>query len=609
LAESNVNPMLIPFRNLIIALAIACVVGCDYHTDEVYFKDVSAPDWSDVTLQLTSNTTDTIYVFAPTSIGYNGVLGNHRMLEIRAYLNDDQIMYATEVVPVYIDPARFPTGFYNLVLEMTVSGGTGSMADKVNLEKTTITKRYVVALDDDEPAAPAEFTVAENDEQILLSWTPYKKFNFQYYKLTKYCWYDFGGYYDYCWTRELTEQDLAAFVDNSFVGGKAKYELVVGASNKTSATAVREISIPYNPTLTVKVIDPKTMELKWRRPPLENNLASYEISFPNDQDTRTVTVTNVLDTVLTIEPMLAFPATKYVRIIATDKGGNSTPYCDRHSDAFLAIGESFPLNELASVVYSKPLDKYMAIGYVQNRQSLIKINTVTHEVEQSFPSDGGYFGISSNGQYLYVLNEERLVRLDPATFDVISSIPSPVEPWWFDRPRIRVSNNNRMIFGNRVLDMNTGATIQTVTGLLMAISDDGQYIFGATKLFQYNGAAYTGMGFDVFGYTGDFTTDNKLVNYKQGSIAVYDLTAQTQINSISTTASYFSMDPATGLVGGFSDEYDPGPKKFFIYSPTGKQAEKEIDIANISTQYAWITLANNKLVSSVGFIVSVDWYK
>ena len=34
--------MLFSFRSFFVGVMVACIVGCDYHTDEVYFKDVFA---------------------------------------------------------------------------------------------------------------------------------------------------------------------------------------------------------------------------------------------------------------------------------------------------------------------------------------------------------------------------------------------------------------------------------------------------------------------------------------------------------------------------------------------------------------------------------------
>lgn len=603
-------PLLNFWRHVAIAMAILVsffVAGCEYQTDEKFYAEVPRPDWSDVSIDLASLDSDTIYIYQKTELHFNTLIGDHRIKGAYAHLGDILVHTSSDqLVPIIIETEYIPSGTYKLRLELSLTSGTGSLADFREQELGQIYREWTVIIDREIPSKIEITSIEKVDGRLVIRWNGYKKWNFQHYTLTKHCFSAFYGYYDRCWSREVASQDIDMFIDSSFVGGKVKYSLAVKAANHLSEPDEHEIEFPYDPKLEYKWADNRTLELTWRKPEFYNNLASYTISFPNSQDSRTFSVVDVNDTILQVEANMKFPGYKQLAIVANPKMLNDYNYGTTISHNAAIIGKYFPLFQGEMITYNKTLNKYFTIGYKETQRSLLRIDPVSLEAERSFPCTNGMFALSENGEYLYVADDSKLFRIDPSDFTIISEMDFEIN-WWASYRYMRVSNNNRLIVENDVWDLNTGTLIQTLSTTTYSISPSGEFIFGFGKLFRYNGTSYQQVTqFGTLPSWGEFTTDNKFLSYGTASIVVFDLLSMTPERSIPSEARYLHLDPATGLIGGFTDDFAEGPKKFYIFSTTG--LEKQIDISNISTQYSYLHLLNNNLICSCGHIVPVDWY-
>jgi hypothetical protein len=582
-------------------------LSCDYETDEVYYKEIARPDWSDISIDLATLSSDTIYISQTTQLNFDALIGQHKIRGAYAYLGDRLVHTSGEgLFPIVIETEYIPSGTYKLHLEVTLTSGTGSLADLREQELTKVTRDWIVIIDHDVPEKIHITSIEKVDGRLAISWEPYVNWNFQHYTLTKYCYNEFYKYFEHCWTNEIFSQTTTSILDSSFIGGKANYILSIRAANHNSESDEELIEFDYDPALQFEWADNQTLQLSWRRPEFYNSMGSYKIYFPNDVDSRSFNITDVNDTTLQIEGLMKFPAYKQLAVSVTPKKANDYNKGDRISFQFAIIGKYFPWFEGESLTYNSMLKKYFAISYIEFQKSLVSIDPVTLEIERSFPSDEGMFAVSENGEHLYVADNDKLFRLDPMDFTVKEEIDFPVNSSYYKY--MKVSNNKRLVVENEVWDLNTGTMIQTMPTGAYAISPNGEFAFGFGKLYRYNVSTFqevTQLG--TLGSWGEFTTDNRFLSYPGGTIKVFDLSTMSLESAIPCEASYLHLDPATGLIGGFTDDFEQGPKKFYVFSTSGLQ--KEINIANISTQYSYMLLVNDNLVCSSGNIVPVSWYE
>lgn len=602
-------------RNLGVLALLLMLFSCVYEPTDEYFKEIEKANTDDVTFELT-DVTDTIYVYQTTHLGYSAVLGDHRLKIIRVWMGQTLVHYSEQPSTITIDPAHFESGTYKLRVEIETAGGTNSLADIMNKESVTINinKQWVVIIDKEAPAAVHFTSIADNGHgQLELKWEAYKKFNFQSYELTKFCYDSFNQYYSWSWSQQIDHADATSMIDSSFVGGKVKYVISVKAANQQSASDSRELEMPYNLDVQSSWTSTSDIKVSWRKPNLHGSLGSYELTFYPDDDQRRLVVTNVNDTTITFDAKLKFPSWKIIRVEAKPKlayGYLSSAY----GQTDVILGKIFPFHRKYTLVYNAVLNKYFAAGYVNNESAVVSINPDTYEVEHSFPSQQGSFGISPNGQYFYVLSGYTLSRLDPNDFSVldtyeVTSNYDPYYPW-----EMKVSNNNRMIagsaIGSSVWDMNTFTRIQEFnSNYLATISPDGKFLFGYQNLFKFNGVDYSYDGsLDELGSRADFTNDNKLISYSYGTIRIFDLNTMSLVRSILSEASgYVSFDQKSGLIGGFSGDH--GPKFYYIFSVNQNAAIKEFAIGNVDASETSMVLLNNQIICSCGNGVPLSHYE
>jgi hypothetical protein len=599
----------VSLQSLSAVVILLVLFSCQYFPEGKYHKEITPPDWSDVTINLASNTGDTIYLYQTTTLNLAVTIGSHAITEISARLGNSQLLtYSDRIQPIVIDVNNYPSGIYKLTIDITMASGTNNLAEIENVEKKKFSYERVVVIDR-EPPAKINFTVARvSDDQVELKWEAYKKFNFQKYVLTKDCYNDFYHDYLHCWTMEFPSSEATSFIDSSFVAGRARYSIRVVAANKESGSDLAGIEEWYEANLKTRWLDSEKAELSWNKPKVAYNVAGYEIAFSNYDDSRSFYIQGADDTVLQIDGQLNFPAAKQVHLKVKPKGYNDYGYGDAHGFGTLQAGKSFVGFTGTSLSFKPAFNKYFAIGYANNTLSVIQINPDTYAIEQSHPSAEGLYATSEDGTYLYVVNNKKLIRLNATDFSEISTHDFSV----FDPEHVtmKVSNNNVLIISNQVWDLNSFTLKQTLPAGLLDISPDGQFIVGWEKLFHYNGTSFEETATaGTFG-TGEFTSDQKFVSYSS-SIQVFDLVSMSVVKTFTRdpNAGHLRFDAATGLVGGWSDEFVQGAKFFFAYSITTGELVKKIDIANVSSQYSDLLLVNNNLVCSCGVMVSIDWYK
>lgn len=605
-------------RRIFISIVIISIVSCDYEPEGEFFVALSKPNSNGMSIELTGDTNDTLFVYGNAEIIYKSIIQNREVKYFQAFLNGQSIW--TQVMAsgsFFIYTPNYGNGCYSLQIEVNTFSGTGSLADKRGQETLRISKNYVLCIDNSKPDPLAITSIQRVDGTLELIWTKYTKPNFQKYTVTKYCYNQAFQYYEPHWIKEITSREINVLHDSSFIGGKVKYFISVMANNLESDLVQREFEDPYDLDITWEWVDNTNIKFTWRRTPYYKNFSAYTITFRfDDDDTREFEVNNVNDTTLTCDARLTFARTKLVNVVAYPFRVDTYHFDYIYDNTIFHLGTSFPwyaadVYEDKSV-YNLPLNKYFAIQPSAGGYELIRIDPVTNEPEQAFAVvSGSEFLLSDNGQFLYVAKGDNFIRLDPENFSVIqnynvSSICGTNSGYnWLSS----LSGNNRLALtnaaGSFVLDMNTFSLVQQwpYDSKTIYISPTGKYLIRKGDILQWNATQYEQTG--TIGTSKNqifIDADNTLLLDKINTLEVINLNTLTINRTIILEQGYnLRYDPVSGLIGAITDPYSSGPRKFYLYNLNSNEKIKDFSIAG------GIVLMNNSLITP-GYILPLSFY-
>lgn len=120
---------------LINILSFFC--SCEYRTEEDYFIDLRKPSENvSATIDLRNIAKDeTIYIYTITSIEYNLDTDDKKLLDISFTIDDKAIGSYGNII--YISPYNIDNKDHILKVKISLSSNTGSLAEKLHLEKYT----------------------------------------------------------------------------------------------------------------------------------------------------------------------------------------------------------------------------------------------------------------------------------------------------------------------------------------------------------------------------------------------------------------------------------------------------------------------------------------
>jgi hypothetical protein len=258
--------------------AFLLLSACEFDPEGTVFTTVNPPVTDGLQIEIPVSESDTIFLFEPARISYRSVVGMHRLQSVRAMVDGTEVLTSTSPTGSFnFYTPNYPTGIHDLRLELLVGGNSGSLADQDNKEILTITREYKISIDRAAPNAVAFSTISLQNGFLHLTWTKYKRRNFQSYTLYKYCYNNYNGEYTVCSTKKFNDQATTNFVDSAFVGGKVKYSIGVTGANQQSPYVQKQVEVPYDPAFTWKFIDPDHVKFSWRKPPAYSAFTSYKL--------------------------------------------------------------------------------------------------------------------------------------------------------------------------------------------------------------------------------------------------------------------------------------------------------------------------------------------
>ena len=281
----------------IIFLAIISFTGCEYHTDKEFVNDIKQPDNADYTIVL--NPSDSVYYIGKHSYFVcEGLSDEVRVYNIRVYVDDSIVADINDPrCMFFINGENYTEGHHVLTIVATTSSGSGSLADILSSEGFLFTFKWDLIVDHSPPTGAVQITNIFNDDGILrIEWEKYKHPNFKYYELFKTVIDKYGNSHRN-FLGVVFDQSQNYFPDESYIGGKAIYEVVVGTPFDQTAISDTASFIDDEISMNIEWLGEDLLRFSWPslKYPKAFNSRSIEIGnkliyYSKSVDTNSVTL-------------------------------------------------------------------------------------------------------------------------------------------------------------------------------------------------------------------------------------------------------------------------------------------------------------------------------
>lgn len=248
----------------IILLVAVCIGGCEYKTDETYFrtvdKDVPLPD---LTVDLNFNA-DTIYVYNYSTFKLSLNLTNKELYAVKFFVNDKENelfdQYNSHIFSFVVYMAENPV--VKVRAEIYISSGTGSIADKVQAESYIYkTKEWVLIYVPEKPVLTTEAVGG----RLKISWTPVKG--------TTNCKY-------YITTSSFTDSTYNNwYIDSTYYGGKSYVSVTYQEAEASGYRISTEI---FYPLPKAYLNNKEAYVVTWEKCRFYNAIKGYRLRFDNE---------------------------------------------------------------------------------------------------------------------------------------------------------------------------------------------------------------------------------------------------------------------------------------------------------------------------------------
>ena len=420
--------------------ALLLVAACQYDPDGDIFVDLEPPNDEGVEINLENATIDlndiedTVSFFRRTDLRFNVDLEGRRVVESTLTVNQTDLplnQTSRNQFTVRIDPNDFGTGVYNLRMTITANSGTGSLADRSQMETITVQRSWIMIIDLEAPGTSGVDHVAVENGFMKISWPKYERTNFQEYEISKFCYYqDAPDEAQFCGRWTIEDQNQVTLVDSSHLQGDVAFMMKIKAADKYSFGSLGlRFNIPAKFGIEARGREDGLIELRWTKPYLENAFSHYYLE---SSRSRTVDflerINQINDTVRVYDPGLIFGSS--IRYIVNTFGVSSTNFNRITQEITTEIGVKIP-----TFTHLDTSPHHNSIYFENNTDgesltSLVRADATTLSrsdsiVMGSLPGmdneDFHELVTTTDGQRLFVLNRRVLHELNPLTLELIDT--------------------------------------------------------------------------------------------------------------------------------------------------------------------------------------------
>jgi hypothetical protein len=286
----------------ILWLLFLTLASCTYSPDDEFFKEIEEPSTDginpslqDVLMLDVNDNKDTVAFFTYTTFRINFDLSDRTLFSVDLKLNGQSVLITTlkeDYLRFQVNPAELGSGYHNLVIELVFTSGSGSLADKNQLEYQNISRKWVLHADLDPPNQLSIQNVALENGWLKVSWKKYTRINFKSYRIIRY-FEEFPGSDNLkqsgSWV--IFDKNMTDFIDAGYLQGKVAY--VISVSNTTNQARSSERSeifeLPNKSDISIQTLNDGSHILNWQTPYLTNPFDQYQIYISQDNSSASST--------------------------------------------------------------------------------------------------------------------------------------------------------------------------------------------------------------------------------------------------------------------------------------------------------------------------------
>lgn len=525
------------------------------------FVDIDAPNPSQITLELSDITKDTILIDGPTVFDYQLNGYPLRATEIDVHIGNQEVFATTSYGNSFeVNPSVFRSGYSIMSITITASTQNGSLANRLDEEYFEISRQFHVIIEND-PAPPAEIIKLDSANGVLtIFWNKYPRQNFTRYEVTKLC---FDGYVpSSCWETSIETANDTSWTDPGYVGGKVVYRVDV----VTEVGFTRGIEMEYNwqPEIVITMENGFSV-MSWSKPLYYAHSVGYHVSpgvgFPFEAA--------VTDTSHTPTQRVPFGRNHdFGLTIVSDIQRMSAEFKKQYyvgTRKFLPSVPPFLYNSRENLYYGRS-----SPGLVVMDEDLNVIGSV---------STRATWKISPNGQYFITIIGNDFYETNPFTLETTTLLLQAPSVYGANQV---VADNGLIGFqtstGYRVMDLNSGQEKYADNSTpYQNLSPSGNYLIRFRDVLHYDGTSfvYEGTLTTDFGLTYIFDENDDLIasrGHPTYGLATFDIETRTRtlLLDLSNLTTPLHYDPVSGkamILSGWYEVFNPATGETESVSP------------------------------------------
>ncbi len=577
------------FYFILAVVAVVAIHACDYEPAEQYFVDKPIPERPEISIDLSVPEGDTLSIFQDSTFPLNDLVGIENLYKVQIYL-DNKIYIDGIAEPSFkIIVAPFKTGYYDLDVVVNMYSGSGSIADQQGLETYTVTKSWVVYIDR-EPLVKSTFTsIAPADGTLVLTWEKVVDDRFDHYRIRKYC-----NNTTLCDSFKIFNPNETSVNDPDFVGGEATYRLdVVTAGNVASEYDERLYKSEWTLEVKFEWTDNQTAVGKWRKSPFYNNVKETVI---NSSEHRT----DPNDTTITrIDADLKFGQQRSIlfNVVSTNEKSNIN-----YTNYLFRGDRSHP--RFYGSIHNKFDGLYYTLANSQSGSDTLYVFGEDKRVPlkaESLGTDAAHIStFSTDGKILYIMYNYPYQVLE---WDVQTQSIKQNHSWTTTSLGINftVTDDGKVLTGDKVLDLATGATLFTGWKEIPTIAPDGSQIFIQGYRYVWNGTTFANQS------PRPFTADPDYLKQYPSDTLIYMDESEKKFKIYNAAGSSVLLDKTlTGTSFSYMF-YDPVSHHFsFSRSSTFYWDNIKTGTSGSVPYYSYVSTANGYLICNQGFYIKLE---
>lgn len=420
--------------------------ACEFSPDGSYFEEVNPEPEIQAHLNL-DVAADTIYLRGFVELDFSISLPGRNLEEYQVLIGNELVQKGYQLSDkIKIQSSNFADGYHLLKLLVRANSGTGSLGDVVGAEKLEVYRTWVLEINNGKPSPVKITRIYEHEGRLKIEWEEYGYPDFKNYLL-----YKDGRNAFYPFT-PITNPRFTSWIDSSFVGGKATYDLAVRVEGAVSDKERIQFTHPLPKILEHEFKEGNDLLLKFSATPFYNNFGAYELSgYPDEDGVLSYEIKSRLDTILQV-PDIGFGQgiEFYLQTIPSNQK-YFHEYVQEKIGYTVAIGEPHSFGDLAA--YISKTNTFYGIRYGFQGTSIFTVDGAAFEqkhTEVLFKNDNNNFlaeAISANGEWLYVAKGNEILQLDPHTLETLATFSVAGltgSEYTYSVLDLHVSNNNRL---------------------------------------------------------------------------------------------------------------------------------------------------------------------